>query len=83
MDRISEVSAGGRGAAEPHRASWLVEGGVLWIGAMSHQYKPGDVVTVFQISRSKELVIEGKATVRKRLQMLMSSTGSSSPISQA
>jgi hypothetical protein len=32
------------------------------------------VVTVFQISLSKELVIEG---------MLMSSTGSSSPISQA
>jgi hypothetical protein len=34
---------------------------------MSHQYKPGDVVTVFQISRSKELVIEGKATIRKRI----------------
>jgi hypothetical protein len=34
---------------------------------MSHQYKPGDVVTVFQISRSKELVIEVKATIRKRV----------------
>ena len=34
---------------------------------MSHQYKPGDVVTVFQISGSKELVIEGKATIRKRV----------------
>jgi hypothetical protein len=29
--------------------------------------KPGDVVTVFQISRSKELVIEVKATIRKRV----------------
>jgi hypothetical protein len=35
--------------------------------AMSHQYKAGDVVTVFQISASKELVIEGKATIRKRV----------------
>jgi hypothetical protein len=34
---------------------------------MSHQYKAGDVVTVFQISSSKELVIEGKATIRKRV----------------
>ena len=35
---------------------------------MSHQYKAGDVVTVFQISASsKELVIEGKATIRKRV----------------
>jgi hypothetical protein len=33
---------------------------------MSHQYKAGDVVTVFQISPSNELVIEGKATIRKR-----------------
>ena len=32
---------------------------------MSHQYKAGDVVTVFQISSSNELVIEGKATIRK------------------
>jgi hypothetical protein len=45
-----------------------------WESAMSHQYEVGNVVTVFQISLSKELVIEG---------MLMSSTGSSSPISQA
>jgi hypothetical protein len=36
--------------------------------AMSHQYKAGDVVTVFQISSSSnELVIEGKATIRKRV----------------
>ena len=34
---------------------------------MSQQYKPGDVVTVFQISPSKELVIKGKATIRKRI----------------
>ena len=34
---------------------------------MSHQYKAGDVVTVFQISPSNELVIEGKATIRKRV----------------
>jgi hypothetical protein len=34
---------------------------------MSHQYKAGDVVTVFQMSQSKELVIEGKATIRKRV----------------
>src|SRR5215472_324872 len=34
---------------------------------MSHQYKVGDVVTVFQVSASKELVIEGKATIRKRV----------------
>src|SRR6516225_7426625 len=34
---------------------------------MSHQYKAGDVVTVFQISRANELVIEGKATIRKRV----------------
>jgi len=34
---------------------------------MAHQYKAGDVVTVFQISASNELVIEGKATIRKRV----------------
>jgi hypothetical protein len=34
---------------------------------VSHQYKAGDVVTVFQISPSKELVIESKATIRKRI----------------
>ena len=34
---------------------------------MSHQYKAGDVVMVFQISTSNELVIEGKATIRKRV----------------
>ena len=34
---------------------------------MSHQYKASDVVTVFHISPSKELVIEGKATIRKRV----------------
>ena len=34
---------------------------------MAHQYKAGDVVTIFQISQSKKLVIEGKATVRKRV----------------
>ena len=38
-----------------------------WENAMSHQYKAGDVVTVFQITPSKELVIEGKATIRKRV----------------
>ena len=35
--------------------------------ALSHQYKAGDVVTVFQLSASKELVIEGRATIRKRV----------------
>src|SRR5215471_20192122 len=40
---------------------------VGWESAMSHQYKAGDVVTVFQMSPSKELVIEGKATIRKRV----------------
>ena len=34
---------------------------------MAHQYKTGDVVTVFQISPVNELVIEGKATIRKRV----------------
>ena len=34
---------------------------------MTHKYKVGDVVTVFQISSAKELVIEGKATIRKRV----------------
>jgi hypothetical protein len=34
---------------------------------MAHQYKVGDVVTVFQISSANELVIEGKATIRKRV----------------
>ena len=34
---------------------------------MAHQCKAGDVVTVFQISSSKELVIEGKATICKRV----------------
>ena len=34
---------------------------------MSHQYKDGDVVTVFQISPVNELVIESKATIRKRV----------------
>jgi hypothetical protein len=33
---------------------------VGWESAVSHQYKAGDVVTVFQISSAKELVIEGK-----------------------
>jgi hypothetical protein len=40
---------------------------VGWESGMSHQYKAGDVVTVFQMSPSKELVIEGKATIRKRV----------------
>jgi len=34
---------------------------------MAHQYKAGDVVTIFQISASNELVIEGKAIIRKRV----------------
>jgi hypothetical protein len=34
---------------------------------MPHQYKAGDVMTVFQISLANELVIEGKATIRKRV----------------
>jgi hypothetical protein len=38
---------------------------VGWESAVSHQYKAGDVVTVFQISSA--LVIEGKATIRKRV----------------
>jgi hypothetical protein len=40
---------------------------VGWESAVSHHYKAGDVVTVFQLSASKELVIEGKATIRKRV----------------
>jgi hypothetical protein len=40
---------------------------VGWESAMPHQYNAGDVVTVFQISSSNELVIEGKATIRKRV----------------
>ena len=40
---------------------------VGWESAMSHQYKAGDVVTVFRIAPSNELVIEGKATIRKRV----------------
>jgi hypothetical protein len=40
---------------------------VGWESAMAHQYKAGDVVTVFQISHANELVIEGKATIRKRV----------------
>ena len=56
---------------------------VGWESAMSHQYKAGDVVTVFQISPENELVIEGKATIRKRVAEVDGSTGSSSPISQA
>ena len=34
---------------------------------MAHQYKAGDLVTVFQISPTNELVIEGKATIQKRV----------------
>ena len=43
--------------------------GVLLDGRaqLPHQYKDGDVVTVFQMSPSNELVIEGKATIRKRV----------------
>ena len=48
---------------------------------MAHQYKVGDVVTVFQISPANELVIEGKATIRKRVAEI--DEHSSSPISQA
>jgi len=46
---------------------WVGDVLLGWESAMSHQYKVGDVVTVFQLSRSKELVIEGKATIRKRV----------------
>jgi hypothetical protein len=34
---------------------------------MPHQYKAGDVVTVFQISPANKLVIEGKATIRTKV----------------
>ena len=34
---------------------------------MPHQYKDGDVVTVFQISPANKLVIEGKATIRTKV----------------
>jgi hypothetical protein len=40
---------------------------VGWESAVSHQYKAGDVVTVFQISSSNELFVEGRATIRKRV----------------
>jgi hypothetical protein len=47
---------------------WLVSGWrVGWESAIPHQYKDGDVVTVFPISPSNELVIEGRATIRKRV----------------
>ena len=39
----------------------------MWESAMAHQYKAGDVVTIFQISQFKKLVIEGKATIRKKI----------------
>ena len=45
-------------------SGWCAVG---WESATAHQYKAGDVVTVFQISASNELVIEGKATIRKRV----------------
>jgi hypothetical protein len=58
-------------AAEGEKLIWYN----MWVddvlldgeSVMSHQYKAGDVVTVFQLSRSKELVIEGKATIRTRV----------------
>ena len=34
---------------------------------MSHRYRAGDVVTVFQMSSSRGLRVEGKATIRKRV----------------
>jgi len=32
-----------------------------------HTFKAGDTVTIFQMSPSKGLLIEGKATIRKRI----------------
>jgi hypothetical protein len=49
------------------KRSMLGLASVGWESAMAHQYKAGDVVTIFQISQSKKLVIEGKATIRKRV----------------
>lgn len=34
---------------------------------MSHRYKADDIVTIFQMSPSKGLFIEGKAIIRKRV----------------
>ena len=58
------------GKSRSRMSIWLMCGGAgawEWECAMAHQYKAGDVVTVFQIASSKELVIEGKATIRKRV----------------
>jgi hypothetical protein len=46
------------------KSGWRAVG---WGSAVSHRYKAGDVVTVFQISPANELVVEGKATIRKRV----------------
>ena len=55
--------------AQGEKSIWynLQLAGVGWESAVSHQYKVGDVVTVFQISSSNELVVEGRATIRKRV----------------
>ena len=66
-----ELLIGRAFAAQGEKVEYIVlsRAGVLLDGRapMSHQYKAGDVVTVFQISPWKELVIEGKATIRKRV----------------
>ena len=58
-------------AAQGEKLIWynMRVGDVLfgWESVMSHQYKAGDAVTVFQISPANELVIEGKATIRTRV----------------
>jgi hypothetical protein len=69
----SEVGAVKPGPASVGRSRVACFG---WEGA-------GDVVTVFQISQSKELVVEGKATIRKRVADIDEQYRVEFPISQA
>jgi hypothetical protein len=66
-DERSRLVIDGREGGKIDYIVWVGLAAIRWESAMSHQYKAGDVVTVFQISPSQELVIEGKATIRKRV----------------
>jgi hypothetical protein len=46
---------------------WKKSRGWLAWGGRARWRTAGDVVTIFQISQSKKLVIEGKATIGKRV----------------
>ena len=64
-----ELFVGRAFATQCEKVEYIVlsRAGVGWESGMSHQYTAGDAVTVFQISSSNELVIEGKATIRTRV----------------